>query len=123
MANATWLPTLPQHVSGEAYQGAFLNNLNQTTPLTGVGSSNPIYTGVPELLTCSVSLDTDQLTDFEEWYQNTLGWGSLEFDGLPHPQTGTDCTMKFFVGQGGTPYGKAYKSGRWTLTMSLAVLV
>lgn len=123
MANATWLPTMPQTFSSVGFQSGYFDNVNETTPTAGIGSSNPIYSAVPGMIVGSMPVDVGQLTAFEVWYKETLGWGCVPFDGLQHPETHAPCTMKFYKGQGGRHYTKQHVSGRrWTLTMSLAIL-
>ena len=96
---AQWPSNLPQSPLIDGFSRQKRQNRREFQPEGGKSTSVLFYTAVPDVLEISLYLRGEQQRqDFEDFYDNTLLFGTQPFD-FTDPQTGTVGQFRFVGSQ------------------------
>lgn len=119
MATA-WPATLPTRFGAAGFQGRTPDNALRTPSMSGRPKTRRTSTKFTHPIRDTMRIDQTQLQAFWTFYRTTLEDGTLPFQGLTHPATGSDTVWQFADEPTFETYGE---SGTvFTLTLSLYAL-
>lgn len=112
----TWPVTLPDNFSQNGYSEGNIENYYETTMEQGPPKRRPKTTYAYKPITGTMLITSAQKADFQDFFTDTIGYGSLPFT-MP---TYGGTTMDVYLNS----HSIVPKSGLyWTLTLNLKVLV
>lgn len=91
---ATWPASLPQDLHQQGFSIGLPSASIRTSMSTGKAYQRKRYTAAVQPVSGRLWLDATQYQTLIDFWENTLGMGSLEFD-WKHPITDEDVSMRF----------------------------
>lgn len=91
----TWPGSLPAAPQGDSYQEQAPNTVVRSPMDAGPQKVRRRFTAGVRPFTFTWLLTKAQVATLDTFYNSTLSGGSLTFDGLNHPRTGTATTWRF----------------------------
>lgn len=116
MTNIMWPATLPPVLRLDGQKARKKSNVIRTEMDAGPAKARRRYTVTEKLFEGSIILTEAQREILENWYQNTLGDGTLRFV-MKDPQTLEPAEFRF-----SEDYEEDSLDGLWTISMKLEKL-
>ncbi len=95
---ASWPASLPQKFHQNGFQISAPVGSIRTGMSTGQAFQRRRFTAAVQPVKGRMFLDATQYQTLIDFWENTLGMGSLDFDWV-HPITGVDVKMRFIAGK------------------------
>ena len=113
---ATWPVTLPQTPLAEGYHSTPQDNVLRSEMDAGPEKARRRFTAKSEYITCQWDLSGAELIIFENFFEDDILDGSIEFD-FPHPQDGGTVSAMIRA-----PYEKEPMAHRWRVHTEIEIL-
>lgn len=117
MADIVWPTSLPQRALVDGYNKEYANNKIESGMESGNVKQRLRFTTAPTSFSVSFQMNLEEKDIFKEFYEDTLAYGTREYEWVVPAQDDDDNTAMFRII--GSPTERAIAGNLFTITMNL----